>query len=401
MSWLFRKSTRSPEDQFADEIVALAQGAGFKAERMDGFRIRLQHAGGSPVIMNLGNIFVEARQLTGEARATRLRTAVLAMSPPPRPASWNEAAPKLMPAVRTVAWLSGPDTAPPINRPLLPFLRSMCAIDAGHAMTYVTDKDLAKWGVDAGQAFDTAAANLEKQSVQVGRAGQIAVVMGPDSYTSSWLAAPAKLRRIAADVGPEVVAVAASRDSLVLVDTADIAATTKVLQEELKAYEEAPRGLSPVPYLVTEGSFQVWDPPKDHPLRHLVHKAQLVLANVEYGFQKSALDERLSKAGEDVFVATYGLNQRPDGSLWSWAVWARQVTNALVPQVDVLLVADNENKKDQFAVRWDDAIKMAGKALAQETTLDPRRWRYRGWPDASILAALRRVAVPFPPPPDL
>jgi hypothetical protein len=55
--------------------------------------------------MNLQNIYVEAQQLGGDARAEWLRRAVLAMAPRPRPASWRDAAPLLMPAVRT-AWRS-------------------------------------------------------------------------------------------------------------------------------------------------------------------------------------------------------------------------------------------------------------------------------------------------------
>lgn len=402
MSWLLGRRSTSPEDKFADEMVLLAHSlAGFNAERIDGFRLRLELPGRSPIIMNLGNIYLEAQQLTGEARAARLRTAVLAMAPPPRPETWDEAAPKLMPAVRSVSWLMGPPGPKPISRSFLPFLRLMCAIDSEHALSYVTDDDLHKWGATEELAFETASANLSARTVQVGRAGQIAILMGPDSYTSSWLAAPSKLYRIATEVAPEVVAVAAARDSLVLVDVADVSATLKVIEEELKAYQEAPRQLSPVPYRVTATGVELWESPQNHPARPLVEKAQRFLANVEYNQQRSVLDESLARAGEDVYVAGYSLGGLPDGSVWSWALWVKQVTNGLLPQVDLIVMGDNDHKDDQFGVRWADAIRLAADALVLEPAFDPPRWRYRAWPPAATVAALRSVSVPFPPRPEI
>lgn len=397
MGWLFGKRSMSPEDRFADEMMALAQSlAGFKAERIDGFRLRLELPDGRAIVMNLGNIYLEAQKLTGEERAARLRTAVLAMAPPPRPETWAEAAPKLMPAVRSVSWLTGPPGPRPISRTFLPFLRLMCAIDSEHALSYVTDDDLSKWGVSDERAFDTAATNLAARTVQIGRAGQIAIVMGPDGYTSSWLAAPSKLYRFAGDVAPEVVAVAASRDSLVLVDVADFRATLKVMEEEIAGYQKTPRQLSPVPYRVTATGVEVWDPPRNHPAAPLVEKAQRLLANVEYNQQGAALDERLAKSGQDVYVASHSLVGLPDGSVWSWAVWVKQVTNGLLPQVDVVVMGDNDHKDDRFGVAWADAISLAADWLVLEAEYDPPRWRYRAWPPAATVAALRSVAVPFP-----
>src|SRR5262245_49636579 len=104
MPWL-RGASSSPEDQFAGEVMALVRGIlGLKAKRLDDFALLIERPDGPPVTMNLQNIYVEARQLHGEARAGRLRRAVLAMVPQPRPASWRDAAPLLMPAVRTATW---------------------------------------------------------------------------------------------------------------------------------------------------------------------------------------------------------------------------------------------------------------------------------------------------------
>ena len=90
--------------------------------------------------------------------------------------------------------------------------------------------------------------------------------------------------------------------------------------------------------------------------------------------------------------------QRPDGSLWSWARWVRQVTNGLLPRADLVALGDNDHPDARFTVTWQDAFRLAGDALQEDADYDPPRWRHRGWPDNDTLALLRANAVPLPPP---
>jgi hypothetical protein len=145
----------SPEDQFASEVIILAdQILGVTVKRAGGFAVRIEWADGPPVTMNLQNIYAEAQQLDGDARAERLRRAVLAMRPQPRPATWRDAVPLLRPAVRTASWANAVMTAPgsgkpakvPFGRPLVPFVKVLCAIDSEHAITFATGADLTAWG---------------------------------------------------------------------------------------------------------------------------------------------------------------------------------------------------------------------------------------------------------------
>lgn len=406
MRWLRGRSS-SPEDEFASEVISLVRGIlGLRAKRLDGFALRIERPGGSPVTMNLRNFYVETRQLTGEARAERLRRAVLAMVPQPRPASWRDAAPLLMPAVRTASWANpfissagdeGPAAAP-FGRPLVPFVKVVCAIDSEHSMTFATGADLAAWGVSDDEALRTASANLARMPCQVRRSGPVAQILGPDGYTSSWLAAPAALARVAADIGGSVVAVAATRDQLILIDAEHPEAAVRMLEPTLEHYQSAARQLSPVPYLVREAGIKPWEPPAGHPARPIAGKTARYLAAIEYGEQKAMLDNLSLKAGEDVFVARHTLMQRPDGTFWSWATWVKQVTNGLLPRADVLNLVDNDHPAAQFAVTWDDAFRLAGHALREEPEHDPPRWRHHGWPDKDTLASLRAHAVPLPPP---
>src|SRR5262249_1656335 len=112
MPWL-RGAGSSPEDRFACEVIALVRAIlGLQARKVDDFALLIERPGGPPGTMNLQNIYVEAQQLDGDARAERLRRAVLAMVPRPRPATWRAAAPLLMPAVRTATWANAMITTP-------------------------------------------------------------------------------------------------------------------------------------------------------------------------------------------------------------------------------------------------------------------------------------------------
>src|SRR5690349_18400787 len=142
MSWL--RGPSSPEDKFANEVIALLRAIlGLKATRLDGFALRIERPDG-PVTMNLQNIYAEARQLDGDARAERLRRAVLAMAPQPRPVTWEAAASLLLPAVRTSSWANAATAAKqdgglaalPFGTPLVPFVKVLCAIDFEHSMSF-------------------------------------------------------------------------------------------------------------------------------------------------------------------------------------------------------------------------------------------------------------------------
>ena len=78
------------------------------------------------------------------------------------------------------------------------------------------------------------------------------------------------------------------------------------------------------------------------------------------------VQELSTKAGEDVYAGSYQLVKRPDGSVWSWSAWVRQVTNALIPETDYVIVSDDEDTTSRFTVRWSDAVAIAATDLTQD-----------------------------------
>lgn len=393
MSWLRRRRT-SPEDAFAEQIAALARSElGAEVAVRPGFSLHLRLPDGTDATLNLGTIFREAQELGTAERDDFLRRTLLGMAPS-RPRTWEDAAPRLLPAVRAVSWAAAldPDSW---RRPLAPFVTLLCAIDSEHSISFVTESDLRAWGVDGDEASRRAAANLGEHAVEVAAGPGVALIEGPDGYASSWLVVPSLVGRVAARMGGEVVAVAVERDALLLVDVADHAVAVERLGEAIDRYLQAPRQLSPVPYVVGEGVVRPWQPPSGHPAAPLVDRARHLLANQEYGAQRHALEELHQAAGEDVYVAPVTTLERPDGTLWSWTVWARDVTDGLLPRADVVVLGDGTPDGPIIEARWDDVQRLAGHAL-EATGYDPPRWRHRGWPDEATLAALREASEQRP-----
>ena len=396
-----RKPEQSVEEQFSDEVIVLCRELlGARAKRRSDFALEIARPDGRAITMNLQNVFLEAQSSSGEERAMRLRTAVLAMAPQPRPATWDVAASKLLPAVRAVSWKAAASAASSVqalHRPFLPYLDLMYAIDFENAMTYVTESDLRAWKVDQNEVAMLSCNNLLEKPMSIGIAGPLRLVVGPDGYTSSWLATPEALRRVAHDLGDEVIAVAPSRDQLRLLPLDDVDLVVSELRNAEEDYQKEARRLSPVPYLIGVDDLIPWVPSADHPARIPVERAHALLAMFEYEQQRLVLQDLFTKVGDDVFVAQFSLIQREDGSVWSWAVCPKQVSAGLVPRVDVLLFGDNDNADAKFAVRWDDAMALAGDALQPEPGYEPLRWRYRGWPDDTTVVNLRERSVRFPP----
>jgi uncharacterized protein YtpQ (UPF0354 family) len=397
---LLKRGRRSLEDEFGDEMIRLVrQVLGVKAERLPDFALSIPRPGAAAVTMNLRNIYREAETLEGEARLARLRTAVLAMQPGPRPATWEEAKSRLFPALRAASWAAAAGGPGPVRRAWAPFVRLLYAIDSEHGMTFANDSDLGAWGVNQDDVERVSIDNLLHQPMPLAMGDHAALVVGPDGYVSSWLTTPSALCRVAADLGSTLIALAPARDRLLLVRLDDENAVTSALEKALADYESDPRQLSPVPYLVDEGGLVPWKPPAGHRAARIVDRAEHVLAAVEYGFQQRALLDLFSKLGEDVFVARYSLMEHPDGSVWSWSAWVRQVTDGLVPETDYLLLGDNEDKSANLCLRWSDAVALSGEALKREEGYDPPLWRHHGWPEADTLSRLRERATSFPPPP--
>jgi hypothetical protein len=269
-------------------------------------------------------------------------------------------------------------------------------------LTFANAEHLAAWGVDADTARAAAHHNLTTGGLSV-----IAVddlpggwwIAGPDSYESSWLAVPDRLFDAAAiQVEGEPLVIAPARGLAVLIGDRDRAAVAAALQWGDAVYRTEARPLSPVAYRRAGNRLAVWSPEAGHPAHPAAEQAQRTLASVEYAEQKGHIDRLLSAVGEDVFVASASLAGRDDGTLWTWAVWSKDVTETLLPEVDVVAFHGGDGdggdgEGEVLFVPWDEVLTEAGDHLTEEPGWGLTRWRASGWPPATTLARLRAHAV--------
>lgn len=311
----------------------------------------------------------------------------------PPPGSWQEAAPRLFPAVRTAGWVAeAVGEAKPITEPFLPFLHSLIAIDGG---SYVTRDDLARWGVAPDLARATAVSNLSHSEVPFSQPVPnipAVDVLGPGGYASSWLTAGRTLARAAGENSSSLVVLAPSRDQLRLVATPDRWLLLQELEQALEVYQQSPRQLSPVPYALDGERVVPWDPPPAHPCRAIVGRAKGILAGVEYTRQQAALRSLFEAVGDEMFVGRYALIDREDGTVASYTVWPQDVPAGLLPEADYLVLRAGSG--EYLWVRWEDAADVAPEALRRERGYWPPRWRVGRWPDKAALERLRSVADP-------
>lgn len=392
----WRKPT--PEDAFADEVAAVFQELvpAQHVERAPEFALRITMSDGTVATMFLQNIYAEALRLEGEERTERLRRAVLAMAPPDRPRSWEDARGRLMPAVRSASWAAGATSADivPIRRVFAPFLFLLTVVDDPHGMSFVSEEDAGRWGVDPEAIRQEAIANLCAAEVPVAMSDddRVVEILGPDGYASSWLAVPPALTQFAQRAEDEFVVVAKSRDSLLLLASDDRDLLRKDLEQLLDEYQSEPRQLSPVPYEVRDATLVPWDPPPDDPCRVIVDLAGGALAATEYQHQHDVLSELFTRTGEDVFVANYNLMQREDQTVWSWSAWVKEITDGLLPRTDYVALTEHESQ-DMCIVTWESFLGLAGDLICEEPGYYPARWRVSGCLPDETFSALQRVAV--------
>jgi hypothetical protein len=378
---LGRRRTETPENAFAQEMIALIRAElGREAKAVPGFALEVPRPEGGPIRMQLHNVFLEAKGSEPKARRSRLRTAVLNLQKTARPRTWDEARGRVLPVLRPASWVAATAQADLPTRAWGPFIKLLCAIDSEHGMSFVNRGDQTAWGVERDVLEQTAITNLTSKGMPAKCASNVLFATGPDGYASSWLAVPDVLHQAAQRIGGDVIALAPSRDELTLLSLSGPAAVIRAIEMTEEAFTSAPRHLSPVPYAVREDGVTPWDPPQDHPARHVVDRAKGVLALFEYDQQRAVLDQLFAQAGEDVFVANYSLRQRADRSVWSYTLWVKQVTDGLIPEADFVVLGDNENSAEKLCVRWGDAVGLSGGALREETGYDPPLWRYHAWP---------------------
>lgn len=402
----------SPEELFQSEVVAVAQAAPFiaRAERdPEAYAVDLVYEDGERMKCFLGNLYAETRDVMPEERQLRILHFLAVMADRPElPETWEDAAPMLRPVLRPATFFNhgvGPDEPgkQPLRRPVLPFLCEAIAIDHESAMAYAIRENLERWGVTEDEAFAAARANLA-QSANLGvelydssAAYPLWHVASDDAYESSRLVLPGWLAAFRDKVDGRPVAAVPERSTLLVTGDGNPAALERLLDSADREFRAAPRSISPALYTVDDdGRVVPLRVAADHALAARIHESEVHLAAVEYGAQKRMLEAQLEQRGQDVFVASYSVVQRPDdGRVLSYCTWGENV-DSLLPHTELVGFVGGDLESDDawhFLVPWEAVEREAGDCWRPEPGLEPPRMRTVHWPDAELLERLRQHAT--------
>ncbi len=155
-----------------------------------------------------------------------------------------------------------------------------------------------------------------------------------------------------------------------------------------------PRRVTGRAFTWREGSWTPYLPPDDHPAHEQFLRLLCLSAASDYADQQEALNERLSAAGDDLFVASVMLVEGTSKGLISLCSWTQGVVT-LLPRTDRIAFVspgEGDHPSNVMQVPWDEAIAVVGD-LMKPQGLRPERWRVDAFPTPEELSALQGRAV--------
>jgi hypothetical protein len=394
----------SPRERFARQVLRTVQASGLVASaRYDeaNFSIEFQLIGDSNRgRIYLENTFRETERASIQERSMRIRRLIDTVLGANGTEPWLQARGKLRPVLRAATFGLGVGNGSVgyVSQPALPFLVEAVVVDEPTSMAYVSQRQLAEWGVSADEVFATARANLAAQvppadETPATKPAVIRFVETGDAYVTSMLLVDGFLAGLGPRVSGRPVAFVPDRDTLIVVgEHPGLLATVYGMVEE--QYRQAPRSVSPVGYTVDDrGAVVPYVAPAGSELERVVHRAEVLLAATEYAAQKNVLDADHERRGIDnLFVGSLLVAERPDSSAVSIAVWAED-GDALLPQADVVAFPPDTpaDGVTPLTVPFDVVAREA--SLVPEPDYNPPRYRVTRWPDENVMAHLLAHAV--------
>jgi hypothetical protein len=258
--------------------------------------------------------------------------------------------------------------------------------DRPDSVQSINQEQLEEWGVTYYEALEIARDNLERTPCSYAKIGDgcYAFATG-DTYDASRLLLPSRMAELA--VKGDLIATAPNRDSSFVAGSEDPKSLQIIADVTLKALEQ-PRPMVPVPIRWDGNAWVDWHPPPGHPMertfRDIARRFDLDL----YDDQKRLLEQLHDKQGTDIFVASFTLVKKPDGSLYSYAVWSNGV-KTLLPRAEWVMFVRG---KDDFpaAAPWDRVEQIVGHQM-KETDHYPTRVMVDKFPTDAELAALGKA----------
>ena len=405
MSFLDKVFSGKPSRaDFAQMVIQAFHKAGIeKVDRSEGdFSLKV----GDGATVFLGNVYANYCSASRSERQSLIAEFVAAAASipglPSIPSDFASVKPSLMPVIRDASYFSmvrlmnsknGKDD-PEVEvlvKHLAGGLVVGLAYDTELNITSINRNSFEQWGVSLEEAFKTAKDNLWERTDPERIAGQAGVYWGQwaDSYDSSRILLTELIYRLSVDGDP--VAFVPNRDQFWVTGTNDLAGLTAILKGGAESHFKQGHPLSPDLYVLVDGTWKVFVP-EDQSLRDLWMTIKRRRDALDYSQQQQLLNEIHEIQKIDVFVASYKIYERKDGSAYSACVWSNGVDSSLPQAENIAFLVDIENQ-EHFMVPWEAAASVVGSLLEQEADLTPVRYRARHFPSAEQLGRLRQLAV--------
>ena len=258
--------------------------------------------------------------------------------------------------------------------------------DLPETMRSIGKGDLSDWGVTYYEALEIARENLEETPHVIAQFGEGCYASRTgDSYDACRLLIPAFMEKL--KVNGDLIAMVANRDTLLAGGSED-EQSLGIMLDLAKAANEDPRPMVPIPLRLDGDAWVDWMPESNHPLSAGFRELAMRFLHQEYGEQKELLDRLNEKNQVAVFVASYSAVEKDNDTLYSYAVWSKDVETWL-PKTEWVMFFRGEDDVPAVA-RWERVEQVVGHLMEQTEHYLPR-FHVTDFPSDAELAALGKA----------
>jgi hypothetical protein len=399
------KPALSPEEQLAAAVAAEFARHGLKPKSFDAERYQFEFDG---AFVALGNLYDAWRLAEPAKRGELVERFVRGFRETgARFATFAEVEKLLSPLVRSKAEVCAFELAASNAKSANETVKFPYAILAGDlvialgvdlrdSILRVSQQHLEQWGVTFDDALAIALGNFQRRSFLVEFARSpighsvFEATKAEDDQSSTLVLPPSEFFRFPMLEGDPVV-VAPSRNHLFLTGSRNEDGLAAIANFVAGILPQTPHRCSVEMLRLADGAWVSWRP---EGRAMAVYRAALRQRDaLDYESQKQQIEEMRPKTGEEAFVSKLVLFSR-GGEATTLAVWPEAVSNGLLPRADIIAFHPKSAEGAvPVTVPWETAVPIVEELLAPEPDLYPPRWRYRAFPDAAALAALREGAV--------
>ena len=399
MGLLDRFFGNSQQDKFAKSFIAALKKAGDprKAEYdAEHFRLVYTENGQQQGLLNLGNLYAEFQQVEPaeqqQCMSELVRAALSHLKEMPeeydaashdiRPRLWARAT---FEQIRLRSRLTGQSAPDWPLEPIGDHLFLSLVYDLPESVRSISNSDLENWGVTYWEAREVAVQNLEEtEFVLASLDDELFASNSGDTYDATRMILPELVQRL--PLAGQPILMVPNRDTLLLTGTESEIGQKMMLEFADQQLDEQPRPLVATPLTLDYSNEWVdWQPEREHPLFKEYHKMRLKWFASEYAEQKQLIDEIHEKESVDLFMATYNVAEKSDGTIFSYCVWGKDV-ESLLPEADYFAVMESPEGPSTL-VPFTIVMEKFGN-LFIETDYYPKRFHVRDFPTSEEFAAL-------------